>query len=414
MAGTQSIGALIVELRANSAQFSAEMDRARKGFQGVSTHAALSSRQMSRFAAIAAEQVVPGLRGSRQAVEGFVQVLISARGALSSVAGAAAVLGAGIAGFALGNVIQNFRDAQKAGFGYVESLKMAVGATKSYEEATKDALEEQKKFSAEQQKSRDTVNSLAKELATLRGDQETLLKIEEQARRARVQTLPGGERERAQALADEAALEQRRAKALERENKLLEVIKDQREERAKEATVGSAGATALGLTGGLILGTQEIEKFKADVSAVALEIKNLSQAGVPARDVFNEVAAAQGKVDEKIAELKTKFADIPALFNQIVEVERQIGAGGFAKTLDSNVRSIQKLGEGAAGVQDEVVGMAEALNAVPNAAAAAAQSMVIVTGNVNDLARAVANARFELGLLIGQQANVAVAAPGNF
>ena len=55
----ETIGALIIELRSNSAQFAAEMDQARNAARGVGHGAALSSQQLSRFAAIAVRMWAP-------------------------------------------------------------------------------------------------------------------------------------------------------------------------------------------------------------------------------------------------------------------------------------------------------------------------------------------------------------------
>ncbi len=169
-----TIGALIVELRANSAQFTAEMDAARGAVVRHGEAHLLSARSMSRFASIGLEEVIPSLRGSRLAMESVITALIrlrqsagAATGALSAVWPAIGVALAGLVGYGLGNYIQNFRDLREAGVGYVESLKLAF---KGYAEFVKNATEEQIKFSDAMSRSRDVILTLEKAIDVAKGD----------------------------------------------------------------------------------------------------------------------------------------------------------------------------------------------------------------------------------------------------
>src|SRR5262245_25500123 len=160
---TTEIGALIIALRTESTQFRAEMDKARSGlratqgsFQATGHAAGNATFQLSRFAAIGVQQVIPAADGIRVALEQvFMRMfrsvnLQSTQGfgifeafslRITSVTQLLTQLGvvaaAGGLGFALGNIAQNFREGQAAGLGYVESLKLAVGLTKSYSESVK-------------------------------------------------------------------------------------------------------------------------------------------------------------------------------------------------------------------------------------------------------------------------------------
>lgn len=145
-AGTTTVGALILELRANSAQFRAEMDAAGKSTKAIGGHAALSAQSMARFGAIAAEHVAPGLEGSRVAMEGLIQAGIKAQGMFGLLARASLPVIAAIGGYWLGNALANFRDLRKEGHDFVESLKLAVGMTESYEERIKALADEEKAF----------------------------------------------------------------------------------------------------------------------------------------------------------------------------------------------------------------------------------------------------------------------------
>jgi len=344
---TESFGAIIVELRANSAQFTAELEKARGGLKGVGEHAALSTRNLSRFGAIAAEQVIPGLKGSRVAIENMIQAVTRLRGSLALLGPGLAAVGAGIAGFALGNAIQNFRDLQKAGFSYFDSLKMAVGITKSYEQATKDAAEEQKMFSQEMAKSRDVVQGFEKELATLRDDQETLLKLSDDDRRKKIQTLDVSKRARAEAVAEEAATEAARQARNKRQEDLLETIIKGRDEQVKafkdetaalvselEARLeirkrfnellakGLAGAG--GAEGGFTALSAAEAQTKAEAQALALR----QAAGqVSETDVVSEQAGIRERALSRLAGLKDQFAGLPPVLDAIAKAERKLDFG---------------------------------------------------------------------------------------
>lgn len=145
-AGTTTVGALILELRANSAQFRAEMDAAGKATKNIGGHAALSAQSMARFGAIAAEHVAPGLEGSRVAMEGLIQAGIKAQGTLALVARGGLLVAAALGSYAIGNALSTFRELSHEGMGFVDALKLAVGMTKSFEERLKEMAEEEKAF----------------------------------------------------------------------------------------------------------------------------------------------------------------------------------------------------------------------------------------------------------------------------
>lgn len=293
--GATSIGGLIIELRANSAQFHAEMEAARKGLKGTGDAAHGSGRQLSRFAAIAAEQVVPGLRGSRVVIENLFQAVTRTGGAFAAFGPALGVVGAALGGFALGNILANFRDLRHEGHGIAEALKLAIGSVDAFEERMKKAAEEEKKFNDELRAAGALRADFAKQLAQGRGDitargrqftgddegaaraeLDTRLEIIELERKARerniLQQFTDETRRREFLKASEQIASQDRTKAYldasvkiqkieeERANKqiktwqdetqrLVDVLKERVQARkAFEAQLGT-GATALGLGG---------------------------------------------------------------------------------------------------------------------------------------------------------------------
>jgi hypothetical protein len=352
--GTQSIGALIVELRANSAQFTAEMDKTRGSLQAVGGHAALSSRQLARFAAIGAEQLVPGLQGSRQAVEGLVQALAGARGAFALLGPVTAVVATAFAGFALGNIIRNFQDLQREGHGYVESLKLAVGMTKSYEQATKDAAEAQKKFSAEMQAARVVRQGLNKELATLLDQQEQGIKIAEDERRAKIQTLPLDQRAAEQAKSEFITTLQLRKLREENEQKLIDQIQKDRDLQVKawadetkalvdqlnfrlkarqdfEAQLGKGGLPGTGLVQGLAAARD----FSGQIGKEALDIAGLERLGrLSSRDATTERENVRARALAQAEALRQQFAEFPPVLEAIDRAVNSIEFGNFGKEMD--------------------------------------------------------------------------------
>jgi len=179
--GATSVGGLIIELRANTAQFHAEMEAARKGLKGTGDAAHGAGRQLSRFAAIAASELVPGLEGSRAVLQQIIQTAPRAAIALAGVGATGAILAAvGVAAVGVGTAIahlggqrtwiDNWREAGQVSDGLIDRLKLMVGLTGAYEERVKKAGEEEKKFNDELRAAGAIRAEFAKQLAQGRGD----------------------------------------------------------------------------------------------------------------------------------------------------------------------------------------------------------------------------------------------------
>lgn len=492
-----TLNASMQRTAASTAPVASQLNEAGRAASGAGEKFELSTRVIARFSAIATQQLVPALDGSRQAIEGAVAGISHLAGGYGTLA----VAGAGIA-VVLAGVVYNAING--SGFAAEKAAKDFgdLGATLRRFEVDANAASIAQNNLRRNLENRPQIPSAAQGLSNLGLTPGVSIEFEGRTLRtpeAIRQALEGLRARQAlgdfseagglKGLADrnaEAARKsfdalsiavqsyQRVAQAagtsdplgklfvseIQIADDLIKKLKELRDVEGflpelvnkligdvesgltakiaaatQQAGVGAAGSLGLSPSS-LIFGNRDIEKFQGDVSALTAEIGRLAQAGTPARDLFNEIADAQGKADASIAALKTKYADTPAIFNRLVDVERQLGSGGLQRSLDANVRNLQGIGQGIATIETpglrlkEVTGqLATAFgdagensnflagvlqDDLPSAASAAAQSVVIVTGNVNDLARAVANARFELGLLIGQQANIAVAAPGNF
>src|ERR1051326_858382 len=130
----QTVASLIVELRSNSAAFAAEMDKARVATEKVGHGHAFTAQQMSRFAAIATQTVIPQLDGMRVALEGAYRTIASVSGGFGALIGAVAPLGAALVGLFAGNFLRNFSEAGSITTSFGERLQVAAGITGSYKE----------------------------------------------------------------------------------------------------------------------------------------------------------------------------------------------------------------------------------------------------------------------------------------
>jgi len=207
---------------------------------------------------------------------------------------------------------------------------------------------------------------------------------------------------------------QREAEALERKARL-------------EARLGPSDVNIFGGPGStsLLGGFRDIEALTRDIGIFRAEIERLAKAGIPASDLFAEIAKRQDAVNDTTARLKDQYATVPTIFNELVKLERQYGNNDFQRALDRQVRSLQGLAEGGFRVED---GLRTAmLPAVLDVQAALEASeghfndldirVVILTGDMYELARAFNAARLNAILLnaaVAGQGQVAVAPPGNF
>lgn len=146
-------------MRANAAQFHAEIGKAGKGLGEFSGHVNTTEHTLARFASRLADQVAPGFGG-------MVHAAATARGAFAALQPIViGVIGA-LGGFALGNAIQNFAKLREEGHGFVEAMKLAVGATKDFEERMKAAAEEEQKFNEQLKTAGSLRLGFAKQLAS--------------------------------------------------------------------------------------------------------------------------------------------------------------------------------------------------------------------------------------------------------
>jgi len=420
MAGTQSVGALIVELRANSAQFKAEMDGARGSLDKTGHSARLSSQQVARFAAIAVEQAVPGLRGMRVAMEQVIQQAVKFGPAVATLGGGVGALVGPVAGiiaaigggFLLGNFIQNFREAGSVTEGFGERIKVAAGFTESFAKRLKDATEEQKKFGTEAAKSRDIMRGLAKELATLQGDQDKALELTQQGREGSIIGALGGSKATAAlalarkvAAAEEAkALADRRKLRDEDDQKLLDSILKDREaqvtswkketdalvEQLKtrlklrqdfEAAFGQGGLPGQGQSQGLRASrdlAKQIEKESLDLAFA--ERQGLSQT-----DAAGGRENIRARALDEAKRLKLEFASFPAVLESIDRAVASIEFGNFGKEMAFARIEIERIAPSTESLVRGLGGIASRLIETLPATDSAAEAIRVLSAAYNEL-----------------------------
>jgi hypothetical protein len=174
------------------------------------------------------------------------------------------------------------------------------------------------------------------------------------------------------------------------------------------------------------------------VKELGNEITRLASTGIPARDIFTQIGEAQQKIDQRIEDMKTKFADVPIVFNRLLDLQRSIGGGEFLRGFDNTVRGIQKLAQPTATVEDEFGNLLETagkikqgfgettaaandlavvMGNIPQAIGPLESGFVIVTGRIRELAEAFAAASREaifFETVVGSANAGAATAPGNF
>ncbi len=165
-----TIGSLIVELRANSAQFNAEMDKARSQMDNTGGTAKGLERTLINMGVKGLGGVVPGAEAATPALYKIVNALEKAKIAGMALTPVLVAIAAAFVAFKIGSLIGEY-----AAFGTtLENLK------KQLEEAAKAQTE----LGARMEKERDTVRGLDKELAALHDNWEKVLKLEKSSRDA--------------------------------------------------------------------------------------------------------------------------------------------------------------------------------------------------------------------------------------
>jgi hypothetical protein len=187
-----TIGTLVVEMRANNAQFHTEMGKSQGAMGKTGGSSRQLTNQLSKLAASGFGAVIPGAEGAERAIGKFTVAASKMGGAMGLLGPALLVIGAGFAAFKIGERISEW---------------VALGTSaENYKKKVEEALEAQKKFSEQMAKDRSTANGLAKELANLQGNWEKVIRLDRVANEEKALGIKDPAK-RAEALANAAAIE---------------------------------------------------------------------------------------------------------------------------------------------------------------------------------------------------------------
>src|SRR5262245_35280191 len=130
----ETIGALIVELRMDSAKFKAAMDEAGESTRKTGETATVATNQIARMATHGFGEIIPISFRAERALERWIETALKGNGAMAILGKSVLALGAGIAAFKLGQFIGEW---------------LTLGTTvEKYAESVRKATEEQKAFLA--------------------------------------------------------------------------------------------------------------------------------------------------------------------------------------------------------------------------------------------------------------------------
>lgn len=446
--GTTTVGALIVELRSNSAQFRAEMEAAGRKTQDVGKHAVLSGQSLSRFGAMSIEAVT-GLEGSRVVMEKVIQAGAKATGVLGQMARGGLLVGAALGGYWLGNVLSQFRELRNEGMGFVDALKLAAGATKSYEDRLKELVAEEKQFIEQIGTAQAMRLSFAKkaiqadadiaasgrqlagdELGAAQATMEGKLSILEVEKKeatknildqARAQKITTEQKVEMLGLVERQYIKDRNATYMkgsldiqkieqataqkqlqtwqETTNQLVDQLKARVEARKSfDSQLGQGG-----FGGGSAAGFGEARGLASKIKKEALDLAGLERLGmVNQSDVAGESEEIRRQALSEADALRQKYAAFPPVLEAIDRAVKSVEFGNFGREMAAArieaarlVPTDQQLAESLGAVSEQMARMPAAMDP----AGAAARKLAV---EYNDLAWSVYSVREQLAALSGE------------
>lgn len=232
---------------------------------------------------------------------------------------------------------------------------------------------------------------------------------------------------------------------------------DETQQAQARLDAGQAGAGVLGLDStNVFSGLQDIKKIEGAAKGFRESIRDLIDQGIPLSQVFETINGAQAGVSKTLEDLKAKYAGTPAIFEKLLELERQFGNGGLQREADAIARSVAGVTEGTAAIvnksgeivtkvdgvrkgisafidttegisatviprlQNTGIALQGVVSVIDNslipAASDAVQSFVVMTEGANLLAEALNRVRVNALLAAGVvgRGTTGVASPGNF
>jgi hypothetical protein len=414
---TQEIGALIVSLRTESAEFQAEMDRARKSMKGAGSVANESSRQIAKLAADGFGAVLPISFKVENAIERFIEKALRAESAISLLGKAALVLGAGFAAFNLGKMIGEW---------------LALGeSVEAYEKRIKEATEEQEKFLAVVARESDLLRGLKRQLAQSRGDELAVLRFDQEDRDAGIRKtfkVSDPRRDEALAASNQFRLQEeakffakQRELRDDNEKKTIEALKREREEQVKtwesetaflvgelkkradarktfEERLGEGG---LGRASSVAGGLAEVLKIRKEFSKELQDLAFLQrEGGISSTDATQEQQRILQQLVKRIDEARAKFGNLPPVLDAIDSSLEplHINFVAIGREMETARAEIDRLVPTFASLQGGLGTIAGQLAAMPSFTDPASQAVRTVSRDFDELRASVDAARIALQL----------------
>jgi hypothetical protein len=417
---TTEIGALIVSLRTESAEFRAEMDKARGSLKTVGAQSDQTSRQIAKVAADGFGAIIPLSFRAENALERFIERALKAQGAMALFGKSVLAVGVGLAAFKLGSLIG-------------EMLSLGTTVSK-YDEEVKKATAAEKEFMTALRARGDLQRNLNRELASVRGDELATFRAAEEERNARIRQVVGPTAERDRLLAQSAQIraqqeskffqEQQRL-AAENEQKNLERIKREMDAQAQawqqetaayseslqrrlklrqdfEAQLGQGG-----FGGGAAAGFGEVRQLQERIRAEAQQLAFLEREGrISQTDSIREQARIRERALQDAAQIRQAFGALPAVLEAVDRAVASIEFGNFGAELQVARGEIEILAPRLDELQNGLGQFAAALASMPNAVDPASAAVRKLSVDYLNLANAIYQAVAAQSTLIGGAAPV--------
>lgn len=418
--GVTEIGALIVALRSESAQFRAEMERGRTSVRSVGQQADATSRQMAKLAADGFGAVLPISFQVENALERFIEKAGKAQGAMALLGKATIAIGVGLGAFKLGERIGEFA---------------ALGTTaEKYAENLKKATDEQLALSRAMEQQRNIARGLALDLAKVRGDEDEALRLSQSQREADLLKQLGGARGPAalEQLANQRKLftaetakllSDRRRLRDEADALLLEQITRERDEQVKkwrEETAALAEQLKIrlklrqdfeaqlglgGFGGGAASGFAAARTLREQIQKEARDLAFLEREGLISQtDSTFERERIRSRAIEEAQRLRVEFGALPAVLDAIDRALGSVEFGNFGLEIAAARAHLAAFVPTSQELQTALGGIASKLIETLPATDAAAEATRALSAEYQNLAFQVYQSRIQLAALAGEQA----------
>jgi hypothetical protein len=404
-----TIGTLIVEMRANTAQFNTSMDGAHEKLGKTTGISKNAEQALSKFAAKGIGEIIPIGNRAENALDKLFSKMLHGKGVLGQLGTATVVLGAAFAAFKLGNLIGEW---------------LALGTSvENYKKQIEEAKKAQDELIASLRKQHDVTSGLDKQLATLADNWQEVIRLEKEARDASIRDNFGPNEKRSALLAKseqiateqiKAELEKRRKEQEKSDDEFLKNLLKQREEtfkvwqqqtedfakqlqaRAKaradfESQFGQGGLAGNSASKGIRealdlqkdlqkelrdLAFSKREGFLSETDVVA-EMQNIRDRAIAAgQDIKDKFGGAFPAVDDAVAKVLTRVDSLGSEFEQA-----RAFIGATVPTVAELTNGLQQFG-----------GM---LQAMPAATESARGAIASLSQQYFELAQSIAVARQE-------------------